>query len=87
MVASGTRPARALAPVTAYLDFVRFRTLPRVGGTFDQPAQLMEELRVVADIVAHEQGEGASDAPPSAEELERMPYYDDEGRVHYPGES
>jgi hypothetical protein len=47
-----------LAPVQAYLDFRRFSILPRAGGTFDQPAELMDEIRIVAAIV--EEAEAAA---------------------------
>lgn len=47
-----------LAPVQAYLDFRRFGVLPRAGGSFDQDAELMDELRVVAAIV--EEAEAAA---------------------------
>lgn len=44
-------PYPALPAVQAYADFRRFGVLPHAGGTFDQPAQLLEELRVVHAIV------------------------------------
>jgi hypothetical protein len=51
MVASGRTPRRPLAAVQAYLDLQNFGSLPRAGGTFDQPAELLEEMRVVASHV------------------------------------
>jgi hypothetical protein len=44
-------PHPALPAVQAYADFRRFGVLPRAGGTFDQPAGLLEEMRVVHAIV------------------------------------
>lgn len=40
-----------MAAIQAYVDFKYFGKLPRAGGTFDQPADLMDELRDVASIV------------------------------------
>lgn len=40
-------PERPLAAIVAYADFLRFGALPRAGGTQDQPAGLMRELRIV----------------------------------------
>lgn len=42
-------PRRPLAAVVAYVDFLRFGVLPRAGGTFDQPGELMDEFRLVRD--------------------------------------
>jgi hypothetical protein len=50
--------------VQAYLDYRRFGMLPRAGGTFDQPAELMEEIRIVAAIV--EEAEAAAAASSSS---------------------
>lgn len=33
------------------MDFRAFGKLPRAGGTFDQPAGLLEEMRTVDSIV------------------------------------
>jgi hypothetical protein len=33
------------------MDFRRFGKLPYEGGTFDQPADLLDEMRIVASIV------------------------------------
>lgn len=41
-----------MVAVQAYVDLRHFGHLPRAGGTFDQPGDLMEELRYVADTVA-----------------------------------
>jgi hypothetical protein len=41
--------------VQAYLDFRRFGALPRPGGTFDQPGELLADMRIVADIVDAEE--------------------------------
>lgn len=35
----------------AFVDHDQFGHLPRAGGTFDQPDELMREMRVVASIV------------------------------------
>lgn len=37
----------------------RFGSLPRAGGVFDQPAHLMEELRIVHDAFNDEQAKRA----------------------------
>jgi hypothetical protein len=44
-------PARMLAPVQAFHDYRMFGVLPRAGGSFDQDALLMEEMRIVAGVV------------------------------------
>ena len=36
-----------MAAVQAYLDLQHFGSLPRAGGSFDQPSDLMDELRFV----------------------------------------
>jgi len=46
-LARGKVPVPALAAVTAYADWLRFGVLPYAGGTFDQPAGLMDEFRRV----------------------------------------
>lgn len=51
MVASGKMPATPLASVQAYVDHANFGALPRPGGIFDQPAQLLDEMRYVASVV------------------------------------
>jgi hypothetical protein len=51
MVAAGRVPETPLASVQAYVDHMLFGALPRPGGTFDQPAELIEEMRVVASEV------------------------------------
>lgn len=53
MVASGSIPAgtRLLASVQAYVDLELFGALPRAGGAFDQPAELLDEMRYVASVV------------------------------------
>lgn len=33
------------------MDLRRFGQLPHAGGTFDQPAELLDEMRLVASIV------------------------------------
>lgn len=33
------------------MDWRRFGTLPYAGGAFEQPADLLEEMRIVASIV------------------------------------
>lgn len=38
-------------PIQAYLDWRRFGVLPRAGGTFDQPDELLDDMRTVAEIV------------------------------------
>jgi hypothetical protein len=48
MVAEGRTPDVPLAAVQAYLDHAVFGALPYAGGTFEQPAWLLEEMRVVA---------------------------------------
>lgn len=40
-----------MAAVQAYLDLQHFGSLPRAGGSFDQPGELMEELRFVSGKV------------------------------------
>jgi hypothetical protein len=40
-----------MAAVQAYLDLQHFGSLPRAGGSFDQPSELMDELRYVAGRV------------------------------------
>lgn len=40
-----------MAAVQAYLDLQHFGSLPRGGGSFDQPGELMDELRFVAGKV------------------------------------
>lgn len=40
-----------MAAVQAYVDLKHFGTLPRAGGTFDQDADLMDDLRLVANTV------------------------------------
>lgn len=40
-----------MAAVQAYLDLQHFGSLPRAGGSFDQPGELMDELRFVAGKV------------------------------------
>ena len=52
MVANGKVPAQPLAAVQAYVDWRRFGSLPHAGGTFDQPAHLLEGMRVVHAVVA-----------------------------------
>lgn len=37
--------------VQAYIDLKHFGVLPRSGGTFDQDAELMDELRLVSNTV------------------------------------
>lgn len=37
--------------VQAYIDLKHFGVLPRAGGTFDQDAELMDELRIVSNTV------------------------------------
>lgn len=49
-----------LEPVQAFLDYRRFGCLPFPGGLWNQPAELVDELRIVADIVA--EAEAARDA-------------------------
>jgi hypothetical protein len=44
-----------LAPIQAFYDHRLFGQLPRLGGTFDQDPDLMEEMRQVAGIVAEEE--------------------------------
>lgn len=51
MVASGRVPETPLAAVQAYVDHATFGELPYPGGTFDQPAELLEDMRYVAAIV------------------------------------
>ena len=46
-LANGRVPVPTLRAVTAYADFVRFGHLPYAGGSFDQPARLLEEMRIV----------------------------------------
>jgi hypothetical protein len=41
-----------MAAIVAYGDFLRFGVLPRAGGTFDQPGELMIEFRLVRDTAA-----------------------------------
>jgi hypothetical protein len=48
----GRLPRDPLRPVQAFLDFRRFGILPHAGGTFDQDAELMEDLRYVAGVVS-----------------------------------
>lgn len=48
-----------MAAIVAFEDFQRFGVLPKAGGTFDQPDQLMGELRLVADRVADAQQQKA----------------------------
>lgn len=40
-----------MAAVQAYLDLQHFGSLPYGGGSFDQPAELMDEIRYVAGKV------------------------------------
>ena len=40
-----------MAAVQAYIDLKHFGVLPRAGGTFDQDAALMEDLRFVSNTV------------------------------------
>lgn len=51
MLARGDPIEVPLAAVQAYADLRNFGGLPRQGGTFDQPADLLEEMRVVAAVV------------------------------------
>ncbi len=46
-MARGKAPDAPLASVVAYLDWRHFNALPYPGGTFDQPARLMGEMRYV----------------------------------------
>jgi hypothetical protein len=46
-LAYGKVPQPTFMAVNAYADFLRFSVLPYAGGTFDQPAALMEEMRIV----------------------------------------
>lgn len=57
MVANGRTPAVPLAAVQAYLDNRLFGALPFAGGTFDQPDDLLSEMRVVAAAVARKQAD------------------------------
>lgn len=36
-----------MAAIVHYADFLRFNALPRAGGTADQPAGIMQDLRIV----------------------------------------
>lgn len=40
-----------MAAIQAYVDLKHFGVLPRDGGTFDQDAALMDELRLVSNVV------------------------------------
>lgn len=40
-----------MAAVQAYVDLKHFGVLPRAGGTFDQDAELMDDLRLVSNTV------------------------------------
>ena len=51
MLAAGRVPETPLASVQAYIDWRLFGALPCPGGSFDQPAELLEEMRVVASAV------------------------------------
>lgn len=51
MVAAGSVPETPLAGVQAYVYWRLFGALPRPGGSFDQPSDLIEEMVQVASIV------------------------------------
>lgn len=44
-------PKHPLASVIAFVDFKRFGVLPYAGGTFDQPSDLMDEMRLIHDVL------------------------------------
>lgn len=50
-------PDTPLPPVQAYADFRRFGVLPRAGGSFDQPAGLMADMRLVHGIVSQHEAQ------------------------------
>ena len=51
MLARGRCPEIPLPAVQAYGDLRSFGVLPRAGGSFDQPAGLIEEMRYVDSVV------------------------------------
>lgn len=51
MVAAGRVPVTPLASVQAYVYWRLFGALPRPGGSFDQPSDLLEEMAQVASAV------------------------------------
>ncbi len=46
-----------LAPITGFVYWKRFGALPHVGGTFQQPAELLEEMTLVHDVFENRQAE------------------------------
>lgn len=51
MIAAGRVPKTPLAAVAAYVHHLNFGALPYAGGAFDQPAELLDEMTVVASAV------------------------------------
>lgn len=47
-MARGKVPHPTFMAVTAFADHLRFGQLPYAGGSFDQPAGLMADMRTVA---------------------------------------
>jgi hypothetical protein len=54
MIGQGNMPKAPLRSVTHYVDWMTFEQLPYAGGTADQPADLMMELRYIHAIVTQE---------------------------------
>lgn len=48
-----------LPEVTAFLDQRHFGALPHAGGTLDQPAWLMDGMRLIASVVSEEEAREA----------------------------
>jgi hypothetical protein len=47
-------PRYPLRAITALADYHRFGVLPYAGGSFQQPAELMEELRLAREWAAEQ---------------------------------
>lgn len=43
-----------LPAIRSYCDYVTFGLMPFAGGTFDQPADLMRDFRIISSAVATE---------------------------------
>lgn len=56
----GTLEGPVLEAVQAFIDYRRFGALPFAGALWQQSAELVEELRIVAEIV--EEAEAARNA-------------------------
>lgn len=61
-MAAGSVPEDALPEVMAYLDWRAFGALPGAGGTLDQPAWLLDGMRVIHAAVLRAEARRAKKA-------------------------